>query len=134
MKTSQTLVVPMKSKDNLVAWVKNHAKLPEIIDKDEYELTKWSTLINQVKVMETSQTLEVPMILKDKKKAWKTSSNSKVPTLAMAVESIAYDPSVESCKFSHSGVPNLGSGGETAFWWKRSRQKSRQRSWKRTWP
>ena len=37
METSQTLEVPMKSKDNLVAWVKNHAKLPERIDKDEYE-------------------------------------------------------------------------------------------------
>ena len=34
METSQTLVVPMKSKDNLVAWVKNHAKLPEIIDNN----------------------------------------------------------------------------------------------------
>ena len=111
METSQTLEVPMKSKDNLVAWVKNHAKLPEIIDNDEYELTKWSTMINQVKVMETSQTLEVPMKSKDKQEACKTSSNSKVPTLAMAVESIAYDPSVESCKSSHTAVyPTLGQG------------------------
>ena len=93
METSQTLEVPMKSKGNLVAWVKNHAKLPEIIDNDEYELTKWSTMINQVKVMETSPTLEVPMKSKDKQEACKTSSNSKVPTLAMAVESIAYGPS-----------------------------------------
>ena len=57
METSQTLVVPMKSKDNMVAWVKNHAKLPERIDKNEYELTRWSTTIHQVIVMETSQTL-----------------------------------------------------------------------------
>ena len=56
--TSQTLEVPMKSKDNLVAWVKNHAKLPERIDKDEYELIKWSTMIHQVIVMETSQTYD----------------------------------------------------------------------------
>ena len=70
-------------------------------------------MIHQVIVMETSQTLEVPMILKDKQEAWKTSSNSKVPTLAMAmvVESIAYDPSVESCKSSHTAVyPTLGQG------------------------
>ena len=48
----------MKSKYNLVAWVKNHAKLPERIDKDEYEWTKWSTTIHQLIVMETSQTYD----------------------------------------------------------------------------
>ena len=40
-------------------------RLPEGIDKDEYELTEWATMIHQLIVMETSQTLEVPRKLID---------------------------------------------------------------------
>ena len=93
----------MKSKDNMVAWVKNHAKLPERIDKNEYELTRWSTTIHQVIVMETSQTYDdnkqlskdivntqtdsdgnitnirsIPMKLKDNLVAW-VKNHAKLP-------------------------------------------------------
>ena len=53
-------------------------RLPEGIDKDEYELTKWSTMIHQLIVMETSQTLEVPMKSKDTLVAW-IKNHAKLP-------------------------------------------------------
>ena len=50
--------IPMKQKDNLVTWFKDLEKLrerimqrlPDGIDKNEYELTKWSTMILHVRV------------------------------------------------------------------------------------
>ena len=49
--------IPMKLKDNLVTWFKDLEKLrerimqrlPDGIDKNEYELTRWSTMILHVR-------------------------------------------------------------------------------------
>ena len=224
----------MKLKDNLVTWFKDLEKLrerimqrlPDGIDKNEYELTKWSTMILHVRegihqsyrptitqmclirsvstksstkgrneaapLMDVEQDYKLLDYFemkrawlrdwKDKLETWKASNSSNVPALAMGIDSIAYDPSIhetypdqinpngiiskncwscngescsgkrhpscphsggmhfapprckdavyakqkerqcffylkgecnkgESCNFSHSGVPNLGSGG-----------------------
>ena len=49
--------IPMNLKDNLVTWFKDLEKLrstimqrlPEGVNKDEYELTKWSTMVLHVR-------------------------------------------------------------------------------------
>ena len=102
METSQTLEVPMKSKDNLVAWVKNHAKLPERIDKDEYELIKWSTMIHQVIVMETSQTCDDNKQLSKDTVNTQTDSDGNITDIGSANEIERQSGSMgqESCKIT----------------------------------